>query len=328
MRNRSLIMLGVILVGIALIGQGIFLPVFAAEKKHVVFGGGTTGGAYFIISVGLSSIFEKYNPDIICTAQVTSGSTENIKGFDTGKIQISLTAGKYCYQAWDGISANFEDKKRKNIRYVMTGCESLYWIITKASSGIKSISDFKGHKIGIQIGPNNPDTWPAWQGYFGLNSEDYELVAYGVAELLNALEDGVVDAALGAGPLPNTACSQYLYSHPDSIFIPWSEEGVKSIHERYPQYLFSSVIPGGTYMGFPDDVPTVASQNWVVTTEDVDPDIIYRFTKTIFEHSDELKSIHPLAPQFNFENSAKTLKNLFLPVHPGALKYYKEKGIL
>ena len=72
----------------------------------------------------------------------------------------------------------------------------------------------------------------------------------------------------------------------------------------------------------------MSSACFIITSKDVDPDVIYRFTKTIFEHNDELSAIHPKAPLFNIENSTKSLETLFMPIHQGALKYYKEKGIL
>ena len=307
--------------------MGIFSFGMAAERQFFIFGGGSTGGSFFIISNGLSVLFQKYNPDLICTAQVTAATNENLRGVGTGKLHIGLASAPAVYGAFNGQD-DFEGEKYDNVRFIMSGFDSPFHIITTPKSGIKSIFDFKGRKIGLLTGVTNSLWWPSMQGFFGLTSENYKTMDYRFEELMNALNDGVVDAVVLSSAVPIVSVEGFLMAQPNSISLPFPKEQSNIITKKFP-YFFETVIKGGTYSQFPEDIPTVSSICFIVTNKDVDPDIIYRFTKTVFEHSDELKAIHPMATFFNLENSAQTIKdNLFLPIHPGALKYYKEKGIL
>ena len=299
----------------------------AAEKQFLTFGGGSTGGAFFIVSNGLSVLVQRYNPDLICTAQVTAASNENLRGVGTGKLHLGLASAPAVYSAFNGQDT-FKGEKYDNIRFVMSGYDSPFQIITEPKSGIKSIFDFKGRKIGVLTGVTNSVWWPNMQGFFGLNSENYKTMDFRHEELMNALKDGVVDAVVLSAAAPVVSVEAFLIARPNSIFLPFPKEQSNAITKKFA-YFFETVVKGDTYSQIPEDVPTVSSTCFIVTNKDVDPDIIYRFTKTVFEHNDELKAIHPKAPYFNLENSAQTIKSsLFIPIHPGALKYYEEKGIL
>jgi TRAP transporter TAXI family solute receptor len=293
-----------------------------SQERFMVMGGGSTGGLFFIVAAGMGRVIEKHVPNTRVTAQVTSGSVENIRLLGQRRIDCALSSADGAYHAANQ-SGPFEKEKYTNVRYITRGYSSILQNIVMADSPIRSLADIKGKRVAILIGITAQDWFPSIAAAYGLKQgQDFRVSVLRATELINALRDGNADLSVYFAGAPTSTVTDIATSRPVR-FLPLGEKEADEVIKRHP-YFFRGPLAKGVYPGLNEDVQTLHVPILLVCREDVPTDVVYAMTKALMDNNEELKQIHPEAASFGLENAGKSM---VVPIHPGAERYYREKGI-
>tara|TARA_R110000787_G_scaffold262422_6_gene367981 strand:- start:10185 stop:11150 length:966 start_codon:yes stop_codon:yes gene_type:complete len=294
----------------------------AQANEFVTFGGGSSGGAFFTIAAGMARVVEKNVDNVQATARVTAATTENTRLLGRERIQFALAAASGPYSAASGLPP-FKDERYTNVRYIATGYSSPFQIVVQADSEVQSLADLPGRRVGVLLGITAQDWFPRLAEVYGVAGK-FETFELGAGELMTSLRDGNIDVAVISASAPSPAISDLATSR-DVRFIPiGTEEANKMISTTHP-FFYIDVIPAGTYPGQDKDVQSILNPILLITHANVSTDLVYNVTKVLLDtHHADMSAIHPNAGRFRVENAGKSM---VIPPHPGAVKFYKEKGI-
>ena len=299
-------------------------PTPTPEKKFLSIGTGSPGGVYYPLGGGIAVVIEKMTP-YRCMAESTGASVENCRLVGTGQVDMGLAMGDVAYKATQGEKPF---KKAYPLVALLNMYTSPLHILTTAGTGIKTIADLKGKKISIDVpgaGCNVQSRVVLKAAGFDLE-KDLTIAQLSQSEGVAALKDGTIDAMTLQAAFPcsgvmDVAAARHL------VLIPISEELFSKVHEELPATV-PVTIPAGTYPRVDYDVLAVGVPNPIVVREDMPEELAYELTKVILENATKGKyaliNIHPIAAQMTPENACKCP----IPLHPGAIKYYKEVGVI
>ena len=325
MKPRNLIGLGL---AVAMGGSLAAGAAVAQEQQFISVGTGGVTGVYYPVGGAICRLMNQTRRDhgIRCSVESTGGSVFNVNAIKGGDLEFGVVQSDVQYNAFNG-EANFADGgAHENLRSVFSLHAEPLTIVARADSGITDFDSLKGKRVNIgNPGSGQRALMDLLIAEKGWTNADFSLAAeLAPAEQSSALCDNNIDAfaytvghPAGAIQEATTTC--------DSVIVPVEGEVVDKLVEDNPYY-FKAVIPGGMYRGTDNDVNTFGVGATVVTSATVDDEVVYQFVKAVFDDFDNFKSLHPalanLAPEdmVGQGNSA--------PVHPGAEKYYKEKGWL
>jgi len=226
---------------------------------------------------------------------------------------------------WQGFNgaADWEGKPIAGLRSVFSMHPETVLLVTRKDAGIKTVMDMKGKRINI----GNPGSGQRGNAedvlrIYGLDfNKDFSAEALQQAEASRALVDQKVDAFFFTVGNPSAAVEEPAQSV-DLDIVPINSDGIKDFVAKHPYYIMTT-IPAGTYKGVDKGVETYAVTATVISSESVSEEVVYDMVKTVFENLDELKASHAA---FRNLNPKEMLQGLSAPLHPGAIKYYKEKG--
>ena len=292
----------------------------SAADRFVTVGGGGTGGTYYIVAAAIANLLEKNMPSVKATARISTGTLENTRLVGRGNAEFGLAGSSGPWAAAIGEDP-FQKERYNNIRYVMTGYSSTFQMMVPAESPIKTVADFKGKRIGIVSGTTVTTWLPNVAEAYGVKGA-YQGFALNPTELVDSLRDGNIDALVFAGAAPNPGMSDLAASKP-MRFLSLDTEKAKAIEKLMP-YWVPATMKKTMYPNMPQDVLALDAPNILMTHDKVPEDIVYGLVKAMVENQDALKAIHPLAAEFNLENVGRAM---VVPPHPGAARYFKEKGI-
>ncbi|WP_434710718.1 TAXI family TRAP transporter solute-binding subunit [Pseudomonas sp. R1-1] len=284
---------------------------------------GGTSGVYYPIGVGLSQIYSDGIPGSKTSVQATKASVENLNLLQAGRGELALALGDSVADAKNGVEdAGFKAPLTK-LRALGGAYPNYIQIVASQESGIKSLADLKGKTI--SVGAPKSGTELNARAIFkaaGLTYEDMGKVQYlPFAESVELIKNRQLDATLQSSGL-GMAAIRDLSSVMPLNYIAITPEVVSKIGN--PAYQ-SAMIPANTYDGQGEAVPTVAITNILVTRADLPDDVVYQMTRLLFENLPRLGNSHSAAKDIKLETAAK---NLPIDLHPGAERYYKEKGAL
>lgn len=282
-----------------------------------------TGGVYPVIGAAIAKVVNKYAPGVNINAEGSGGGQENAKLVGEKKAELGLATAEILYLAKTGQFV-YKDKY-EDLRMVFGSFDSDMQAMALASSGIKSLRDLKGKKVGTTPGLTTEFQAPAMLEPYGIKPGDYTKVSQLTEDSVNGLKDGNIDAIIAFSGTPSAAYTDLATSH-KIRFLGLDPEAQKQISQKHP-YFRPDTLPVGLYPGIDQPVPIMAVSSMVVTHKDVDTDAIYKITKAVFENLKELAEIHPACKEFSVENTLRDANNP-LPLHPGAERYLKEKGHL
>lgn len=310
----------------ALLAAAATLAVTATTHAAPVFINiltGGTSGVYYPIGVGLSQIYSDGIPGVKTSVQATKASVENLNLLQAGRGELALALGDSVDDAKNGVEdAGFKTPLTK-LRAIAAAYPNYIQIVASQESGIKTLADLKGKTI--SVGAPKSGTELNARAIFkaaGLTYEDMGRVQYlPFAESVELIKNRQLDATLQSSGL-GMAAIRDLSSVMPLNYIAIAPEVVAKIGN--PAYQ-SAMIPANTYDGQAEAVPTVAITNILVTRADVPDDVAYQMTRLLFENLARLGSSHSAAKDIKLENAAKDLP---IALHPGAERYYKEKGVL
>jgi TRAP transporter TAXI family solute receptor len=309
----------------------LFVSIFACAKKDVVFvtiGTGGVTGVYYptggAISRMVNKNFKEYG--IKATVESTAGSVYNINSVLSGDLDFGIAQSDRQYQAVKGLSEWAEIGPQEKLRSVFSIHPEAITLIVSDKSGIETIDDLVGARVNL----GNPGSGQLQ------NSRDV-LSAFGLSE--DMLKSEYVKAIEAPGLVQDKRMDAFFYTvgHPNENIkeatsglvkvhiVPIQGAPIDALLETLPYY-DKAIIPHDYYelSTNTEDIPTIGVKATLITSEDVSDDIVYAFTKEVFENFDEFKTLHPAYGTLTKESM---LKGLSAPVHPGALKYYKEAGL-
>jgi uncharacterized protein len=300
---------------------GLAVPAQAQQFINVLTGG--TSGVYYPLGVALSNIFAKAIPSAKSSAQSTKASVENLNLIEAGRGEIAFTLGDTLSDAWHGNAEVGFAKPLKKLRTVAAIYTNYVQIVASASSGIKSLADLKGKRMSVGAAKSGTElnAREVFKGA-GLTYKDLGKLEYlPFGESVDLMKNRQLDATLISAGLGVSAIRD-LATSVDIVMVPVPTAVIAKVGD--PAYQ-ATIIPAGTYKGQDADVPAIGIQNYLVTSADLKPDLVYAMTKAIFDNLDALVAAHSAARSIKLADAAKPGP---VPLHPGAEKYYKEKGVL
>lgn len=295
-----------------------------ATPKALSLGTSSVGSTYYVISVGMGEIISK-KTGIGVTAEAVGGSDANVRGLKDKKIDLAMLNASSVESAYNGKD-QFAKEGRVQLRALMQGQESLRNVVARKDAGIKTIADLKGKKF-IAKRRSAVDVWQTAEALlraYGVRPEDVTILeTTETNEATEALKLGTADAAVIQGGVPASTLTELAQSK-DMTFISIPDDKLEAALKQLGPAFHKSKIPAGTYKGQDQDVYIPALSTVIVTMADFSEDTAYLITKTLMESQDDLKAVHSAGKEWNQGN---TLKAPPVPFHPGAIKYFKEKGI-
>ncbi len=296
------------------------LPV-AAKTTFISIGTGGTGGIYYPYGGGVAEIWSKYVPGVKAVAEVTGASVENVKLAHKGETVVGEVMGDVAVAGYKGLS-KFKGKKH-NILAMAIMYPNLLQMVTLKKSGITNVEQVRGRNIstGSPGSGTNFMTETVFKA-LGIPLDSYKDSRLSFTESANALRDGTID--LGSWSVgPGTSSILDLATTHDIRIIGFTPEQTAKILAANSTY--SAVeLAAGVYRGVDKPVPTIGVWNVMICQGSLDTDLVYKLVKALYEHRDYLIKIHPSAAYTTPENAVKYSP---IPLHPGTIKYLKEKGI-
>ncbi len=304
----------------------------AAGKKFIAIGTGGPTGVYFVVGQSICRMVHKEAAEgrkagrkhgIRCSAPSTAGSTYNISNIQAGELDFGVAQSDWQYHAYNG-SSKFEGKPFKKLRAVFSVHPEPYQIIVAKDSGINSWKDLKGKRFNIgNPGSGQRGTTEVLMAAYGTKVGDFKVATELTStEQSKALCDGKIDAYGYTVGVPNAGVS-VATDGCDARIINLNTSVEKKLVGEHPYYAFAT-IPKGTYKTTTADVTTFGVKATFVTSADVPDDVVYEVTRAVFENLDDFRSLHAAFKHLDPKHMIKD--GLSAPLHPGAIKYYKEKG--
>ena len=293
----------------------------AAKTQFVSLGTGGTGGIYYPYGGGVAEIWSKYVKDVKAVAEVTGASVENVKLAHKGETVIGEVMGDVADAGLNG-TGKFKGKKH-NILSLAIMYPNLLQVVTLKKSGITNIEQIKGRNISS----GSPGSGTNFMAEVVFKALDIPLKSYkdsrlSFTESANALRDGTIDVGVWSVG-PGTSSILDLATTHNIHIISFTPEQSKKIVAANSKY--SSVeLAGGVYRVADKAVSTIGVWNVMICQASLDTNLVYNLAKALFEHNDYLMKIHPSAAYTTPENAVKYSP---IPLHPGTVKYLKEKGV-
>ncbi|WP_461211331.1 TAXI family TRAP transporter solute-binding subunit [Desulfocurvus sp. DL9XJH121] len=324
--RRISTLFAVMILGLALCG---FAPASAqAKTTFVTIGTGGITGVYYPTGGAIARIVNKKKDEygIRCTVESTGGSVFNVNAVMAGDLEFGVVQSDRQYQAMKGL-AEWEGKPQSKLRAVFSIHPETVTLVAADDAGIKTIADLKGKIVNI----GNPGSGQRQNSIdaleaAGLNYES-DIQAEGVkaAEAPGLLQDGRIDAFFYTVGHPNGAMKEATAGKRKVRFVSIAGGGVDKLVKEKPYYA-KAFVPMSNYESAvnTEDVPTFGVKATFVTSADVSDEIVYAVTKEVFENFEEFKKLHPAYAVLTKESM---LEGLSAPIHPGAMKYYKEAGL-
>ena len=291
----------------------------SGSATKMTMGTGGTSGTYYAFG-GVLGQYIKNNAGIDVTVVSTDGSKANIESIDAGDYQLATVQSDVMAYAWAG-TRSFEDGKVDSFRVVGGLYAEAVQLVTMDPS-IQSVADLKGKAVSIGA--------PGSGVYFnaidvlaaaGLTENDIKAQYQSFADSTDALKDGKIDAAFIVAGAPTAAITELCTTN-DAFLVPIDGEIADKLMVDSPYYT-SYTVPAGTYAGQDADVATVTVKATMIVSASADEEQVYNLTKAIFDNADAIAAENGKGAELSVENATS---GMAAPFHPGAAKYFAEKG--
>lgn len=310
------------LMAAAIVAAGVLsAPVAQAEQFINVLTGGTSG-VYYPLGVAMGKIYGEKITGVKTQVQATKASVENLVLLQQGRGEIAFTLGDSLKAAWEGdTEAGFKTKLDK-LRTIGAIYPNYIQIVATAESGIKTLADLKGKSLSVGAPKSGTElNSRAILAAAGMSYKDLGKVEYlPFAESLDLMKNRQLNATLQSAGL-GVASLKDLSTSSEINVVAVPKETVDKIGSPF----VSVIIPANTYTGQDKDVPTAAVVNYLVTSSAVSDDLAYQMTKLVYESLPELANAHAAGKEIKLEAAATGSP---VPLHPGAIRFYKEKGLI
>ena len=305
-------------------GGGNTKPSGEAKAQDLVMGTGSTGGTYFALGGAMANAINNKLKDkkISITAQSTGASVENCNLIQAGEMDLGIAMNNVAANAVAGTGA-FSAPCDK-VYAIGVVYSEVYQIVANAKTGAKNVEDLKGLKIAV--GPAGSGTVGLSEKVFaaaGMDiNKDIQPQSDSFGDAATKMQDGHIDAACNVLAVP-AAAIQEMTTSMDLAYIDISDDILAAIQKEAP-YFTRLVIPAGTYSGQTEPINTITCTAVLYCSKDLSEETVYEITKAFYESGDEIAAAHATGKEVQLEGC---LNGVTTPIHPGAAKYYKEKGI-
>ncbi len=292
-----------------------------ARTEFVSIGTGGTGGIYYPYGGGVAEIWTKYASGVRAVAEVTGASVENVRLAHKGETVIGEVMGDVAVAGFKGLS-KFKGKKH-DILSMAIMYPNLLQVVTLKKYGITDIEQIKGKNISSGS-PGSGTNFMAETVFkaLGIPLDSYKDSRLSFTESANALRDGTIEVGVWSVGPGTSSILDLATTHDIHIinFTPAQQEKILAANTQY-----SAVdLAGGVYRGVDKAVPTIGVWNVMICQASLSTDLVYKLVQSLYEHQDYLLKIHPSASYTTPENAVKYSP---IPLHPGTIKYLKEKGV-
>jgi len=303
---------------------GLLLSI-GAQAQNISIATGGTGGVYYPMGGGIAAVLSKHVPGMQATAEVTGGSVDNLKLINSGKPYVGFSMADAAQDALRG-----EDKFKGNkvpLKTLVVLYPNRMHVVSVEGRSISKMSDLKGKRVSTGS-PGSATEVMAFRliEAAGLDKDsDMKRERLGVAESVNAIKDGKIDAFFWVGGLPTAAVTDLANTPNTKIKMIDHADAVAAMNKKYGNLYVEDSIPMATYKGMDSDNKQATVMNILVAHEAMDEKTAYDIVKAIFDRRDDLIAVHKESANIKLENQKASATPI--PYHPGALKYFAEKGV-
>jgi TRAP transporter TAXI family solute receptor len=296
-----------------------------AQQKTMSIGTGGTGGVYYPLGGAVANVLSKNLPNVQATAEVTGGSVDNLKLIGAGKSELAFTMADAALDALKG-----EDKFKSGkvpLQALLVVYPNRMHVVTVEGSGIQTMADLKGKRVSTGS-PGSATEVMAFRVIeaAGLDKDkDLKRERLGVSESVNAVKDRKIDAFFWVGGIPTAAVTDLAATPGMKIKLIDHGDLAEKMNAKYGKLYSSSKIKAGSYPGYDKDNSITEVWNLIVTGDKMSNEDAYTIVKTLVEKKADIVAVHKEAESFTLDNQVQERSSI--PFHPGALKYFKEKGI-
>lgn len=309
---------------VAALLAGLLLSLGAAAQNISVATGGT-GGVYYPMGGGLAAVLSKNVPGMQATAEVTGGSVDNLKLIASGKPYVGFAMSDAAQDAFNGVD-KFKSGKVA-VRTLAVLYPNRMHVVSVEGRGVNRIADLKGKRVSTGS-PGSATEVMAFRVIeaAGLDKDkDMKRERLSVAESVNAIKDGKIDAFFWVGGLPTAAVTDLANTPGVKIKMVDHAETVAAMNKKYGNLYVEDTIPKSMYHGMDKDNHQATVMNILVANASMDDKTAYNIVKAIFDKRADLIAAHKESENIKLENQKASATPI--PFHPGALKYFAEKGV-
>jgi TRAP transporter TAXI family solute receptor len=321
MMKKALLVVFMVMLTVCLTAPGAH-----AEKKFLRMFSGPEGGSWYPLGSAMMGIVEKNTK--LSTSNGPGGGVGNCKAVNAGRADLGWSYTHTAYNAYAG-RGKFK-KKNTNLRHLLSLYPGVFQMAVPKKSDIKTVDDLKDKRIVPgQVGFSGTVIAERVLGAYGITFDSIKKyggsVSYvGYSDSAALMKDGHSDCYMAVTSCPQSTIID-LNFRPGIRFVPIDAAHMKKILEMEPG-LMETAIPTGAYKGLEADVTAVGTVTCVVVNKDVPDDMVYEIVKTLYAHWPELAQVKKKAIEES--KPEKAMMGARIPVHPGALRYYKEKGFV
>jgi TRAP transporter TAXI family solute receptor len=296
--------------------------VFAASTpKFLTLGTASPGGGYYPIGIALADIITN-KVGVQTTAQITGGAIENNILVNNGSNDIAITISFLAYFARNGMAPY--KAKLENVTGVFSGLsKGVFQLVVDKNSPIRSFKDLKGKRLSLgPAGGGGISTFQQVIQYYGFNEKEFRLVYQSYEQSADALADGNLDAILVYSPAPSPALIQLAATKKPVRYISFDDKTMQELAKKYP-FMSPITLPKDMYKT-DEPVKTFYTTSIIIANKGLGTDLVYRITKGLCENIETIKASNPSVKDLDL---SAAVQGMPIPYHPGALQYFKEKGL-
>ncbi|MDR3280525.1 MAG: TAXI family TRAP transporter solute-binding subunit [Synergistaceae bacterium] len=309
-----------IIAAILICASLIATAAFAAPVSVSIATGGTSG-TYYPIGGAIAAAVSK-NPDLNATAETGNAAVANTNLVAEGEIEVAFSQADVTAWAYNG-ELMFEGRPLKGIRTIAALYPETLQLVVSKESGIKSLADLKGKKVGVGApGSGTEGDVRSILETAGVKYDEMSVEFLDFGGVSSRFKDNQIDAGFVVGGVPTSALMD-LTTTKDVALLSFDKDTLDKVIAANP-FFVANVIPAGTYRGIDTDTTTPSVMALLITSESVPEEVIYNFTKALFDNIADVQASHAMARNIKLETATN---GLTAPLHPGAAKFYKEAGI-
>ena len=291
-------------------------------QRLIMVTGGDAGTYYAFGGVIASVLTEKSAGQLEVTAVTSGASSANCTSLVNGEAELAIMQNDVLGYAVTGTETMADKGAMPSLRAIASLYPEAVQLVALQESGIQSVADLKGKKVCVgDAGSGTETNAKQVLEAYGLTFDDIDVQYLSFSEASTAMQNGTVDAAFATSALPNSAITE-LANYTDIVVVPIDGEIADNLIAQYPFYAKTTI---GTDVYGVEAAETVAMMAVLTTTTDLDEEVVYNITKTIFENQTDLIAGNAHGREVTLDTA---LQGVTVDFHPGAVKYYKEKGIM
>jgi uncharacterized protein len=312
--------LAILVIGMFILGSAP--AVLAQQSVKMVMATGGTAGTYYPFGGAIAKIWNEKIPGMNVTVQTTGGSVENVRLVNKKEAELAIAQSDTLDFAYNG-KESFKEKLT-NVKAIAVLFPEIMQIVVRGDGPINSFMDLKGKKIGVGApGSGTEAAFRQLMEIHGLKKEDIKAQYLSFVESAEQFKDKHIDAFIVLAGIP-TAAIMDISVQRDIRILPIADDMIAKLIQKNP-FMTPARLPVNTYKNLSKEVNTFAVMAAMVVNQEIKEDIVYNLTRVLFENQSILAMSHAKGKELNLQTA---VKGVSIPFHPGAVKYYKEKGAM